>query len=204
MSTIFDILMIGILWFLTSLPLFTMAASTTAAYYAMSKVVRNHTGYLTREFFRSFKQNFRQSLPLSLINLLVVLIFAVDFVYLWNQEGRLYGILFTILLGICFLYLCVVIYICPLLSRFEEDNLGLIKLAAVSAFHWLPITVGLLVLMGGMLIGIFLLPWSIVVFPGILMYILTYPMEHVMRRFMNEEAAAGMWFSQDQKEDPEE
>ena len=54
---IFDIMALGFLWILCSLPVITIGASTTALYYAMVKSVKNNDGYVTKEFFRSFKLN---------------------------------------------------------------------------------------------------------------------------------------------------
>ena len=58
---IFDIMALGFLWILCSLPVITIGASTTALYYAMVKSVKNNDGYVTKEFFRSFKLNFYSS-----------------------------------------------------------------------------------------------------------------------------------------------
>ena len=55
MSMIFDILVIGLLWMLLCIPVITAGASTTAAYYTMSKVVRFQSGYIREEFMRSFR-----------------------------------------------------------------------------------------------------------------------------------------------------
>ena len=55
---IFDIMALGFLWILCSLPVITIGASTTALYYAIVKSVKNNDGYVTKEFFRSFKLNF--------------------------------------------------------------------------------------------------------------------------------------------------
>lgn len=65
MNCLFDILYVGILWIVCSLPVLTAGASTTAAYYAMAKCVRYKTGYIGREFFKSFRENLKQSLPLT-------------------------------------------------------------------------------------------------------------------------------------------
>lgn len=184
MSTLFDILMIGILWFLCCLPLITVGAGTTAAYYTMSKVVRFKTGYLFKEFWRSFKTNFKQSLIPTIITQLVIVVLVLDIYYVWNNRSKLNDSLFIILSGVTFLFLACATYFGPFLSRFTKKNFALFKMAAYGAFRFLPITVLILVVFVVMVIGIYLLPWAIVVFPGLFMYLLTYPMEYVMRRFM--------------------
>ena len=54
---IFDVMALGFLWILCSIPIVTIGASTSALYYAMVKCVKNGNGYIAREFFRSFRLN---------------------------------------------------------------------------------------------------------------------------------------------------
>lgn len=204
MSTVFDVLVIGILWFLASLPLITIAASTTAAYYTMSKVVRFKTGYLFKEFWHSFKTNFKQSILPSLVFVIVIVVMVLDIVYVWNNRSKLNDAMFVILAGISFLFLACVVYFSPFLSRFSKRNMELFKMSAFGAFHFLPITVLILIVFIAMVIGIYLMPWAIVVFPGIFLYLLTFPMEYVMRRFMKRpkkgEPGYDAWYWGDREE----
>lgn len=52
---------LNILWLVCCLPIFTIGASTTALFYVTLKVVKNEENSLTKAFFHSFKENFRQS-----------------------------------------------------------------------------------------------------------------------------------------------
>lgn len=54
-----------VLWLVCSLPIITIGASTTALCYSCMKL-RNREGYVTGNFFRSFKENFVQSTMLFL------------------------------------------------------------------------------------------------------------------------------------------
>lgn len=49
-----------VLWLVCSIPVITLGASTTALLYSCMKL-RDRDGYVTRNFFHSFKVNFRQS-----------------------------------------------------------------------------------------------------------------------------------------------
>ena len=53
LSKVSDICIISILWLICCLPIVTIGASTTAAYYTMVKVVKREIGTLHKEFFRS-------------------------------------------------------------------------------------------------------------------------------------------------------
>ena len=184
MNMLFDILMIGVLWLICSLPLVTLVASTTAAYYAMAKVVRFKTGYMFREFLHGFKMNVKQSILPGLINVIITAVLVVDVYYLWNNRSQLNDAMWVILVGISFLYLAVVLYFCPFFSRFTRKNFALFKMSAYAAFRFLPVTVGVLVVVAFTLAGAYLMPWLVVVLPGFMFYLATYPMEFVMRRFM--------------------
>ena len=56
-----DIVTLHFLWILYSLPIITIGASTTALYYSCMKRIRTGEGYVTQNFRKSFRQNFKQS-----------------------------------------------------------------------------------------------------------------------------------------------
>lgn len=200
MNVLFDIICIGVLWVVCSIPLVTLGAAATAAYYAIAKSVRYKTGYGYREFFHSFKENFRQTASLSVIFLFLFLILGVDIYYVWINDNRVNSGIFMVLLFILFLVSGIVLYACPLLSRFEKRNLELIKMAGVVMFRYLPITVICLSVFGAVVTGIYLMPWAVFILPGVYLYIFSFPMERILRKLMPaaEEGSeeAGKWYYQ--------
>ena len=70
---------LNLLWFICSLPIFTIGAATSALYYTCLKIIRNTEGNVTRTFFKAFKENFRQATVIWLIMLAVGLVLAFDF-----------------------------------------------------------------------------------------------------------------------------
>ncbi len=182
MNLLFDILYVGILWLLCSLPLITAGAAATAAYYAMAKCVRHKTGYVGREFFHSFRENFRQITPLTLAFYAVVAVLAIDLYYVWNHESALNNALFVILLFVAFLVAGLTVYCCPLLSRFYKKNTELIKTSAWLVFRFLPLTAAVIFVFGLSCVGVWLMPWAVFVIPGLYLYLLSFPMEYVLGR----------------------
>ena len=184
MNMLFDILYVGILWTVCSIPLISAGAAATAAYYAMSKCVRHKTGYIGREFIHSFKENFRQITLLTLVFWAVAGVLAVDLYYVWNHESGLNNALFVILLFVAFLVAGLTVYICPLLSRFHKRNTELIKTAAYVLFKFLPLTIVILFVFMIACVGIFLMPWAVFVIPGVYLFALSFPMEYVLGKLM--------------------
>lgn len=184
MNKLGDILYVGILWVIASLPLVTAGAAATAAYYAMAKSVRCGSGYISREFLHSFKRNLRQSLPLSCLFLASAAVLATDIIYLWGHDSALNSALFVILVFLSLLLLSLMFYLFPLLSRFDRKNLELIRLSALLTFRYLPVTAGLLALEAAAFLGMYLMPWAVFVIPGAWMYAVTWPMEWILRKLM--------------------
>ena len=69
---------LNILWFLCSLPIFTIGAATTALYYASLKIVREEETNVTAMFFRSFRENFKQATGIWLILLALLAVMGID------------------------------------------------------------------------------------------------------------------------------
>ena len=77
---------LNILWVVTSIPIVTIGASTTALIYSCMKL-RKEDGYPTANFFHSFKDNFKQSTVIWLLYAAVggLLLWGLIF---WNQTDN--------------------------------------------------------------------------------------------------------------------
>ena len=70
-SRISDLIVLGCIFILTSLPIFTLGASCTALYYSVAKSIRFEEGKPVREYFKAWKNNFVQSSIATIIYLLL-------------------------------------------------------------------------------------------------------------------------------------
>ena len=117
-----ECMLLSILWVVTSLPVITIGASTTALYYAVVKVIRNNEGYVWGEFWNGFRTNFKQA---TIIWLVVALLLAgavadIVVVYVLSAAGhgsRWLCLPFIILLAFGLMW---VQYIFPYIARFED------------------------------------------------------------------------------------
>ena len=181
-----EILYVGILWVITSLPVVTAGTAAVAAYYAMSKSVRHKTGYISKEFWRSFRMNLKQALPLTIFILIILAVLGIDIWYVWTNDSKTNSAIFMVLLLILFLLAGMMIYLFPLLSRFVTGNLNLFRMSFVVMFKFLPLTVLILLVTAAVGVGIYLMPWSVFILPGIYLYGFTFPMEWIMKKMMPE------------------
>lgn len=129
MGNIFDVIVLDILWLVCCIPLFTAGPATTALYYVMIDVVRGESPYVSKRFFKSFRQNFKQGVLLGLIVMFTGAFLAVD-IYMCYKSGTGIYSFFLFFFGIIFVFWCfTTLYIFPLLSKFDKPNREIFILA---------------------------------------------------------------------------
>ena len=139
---------LNLLWFLCSLPIVTIGASTTALYYSCLKVIRNEEGHVAAAFFRSFKENFKQATVLWLIMLGAGLFLGFDIYTVWHLRASAAGnlaVMWTIVLAVLFavmvVYVIVLTHVFPLLASVENTNRAMLKNALLIGTHYLFATI---------------------------------------------------------------
>ena len=78
-SKVSDTIILNFLFVICSIPIVTIGASTTALYCVSMKSTRDEDVYAVKEFFKQFKQNFKESTIIWLILLLVASFIGLDF-----------------------------------------------------------------------------------------------------------------------------
>ena len=139
---------LNLLWFLCSLPIFTIGASTTALYYSCLKVVRDEESHVGATFFRAFRENFRQSTVLWLILLAAGLFLAGDGYILYHlrlsSQGPaavLWTLILAVVIAVSVLYVIVLTYVFPLVASVENTNVAMLKNAFLIGTHYLFATI---------------------------------------------------------------
>lgn len=130
---------LNVLWFICCIPIITIGPSTTALFYVTQKMVVDEEGRLTASFFRSFRENFRQSTIVGLILTVLAVFFAVDgyVFYHIHSENAFWTILTAIYLVALAAYVIVCMYIYPLMAHFENTILAMFKNAIVVGLRFL-------------------------------------------------------------------
>lgn len=146
LAVIGDLMVLNLLWILCCLPVVTAGASTTALYYSLLKMVRKEETYPARMFFRAFRQNLKQSIPLTILLLLVCAVLYVDLNVARNTAIN-FGPLLSILVAALFVVFAMAAsYVFPLLAQFENTIMGTLKNALFMSIWHLPCSVVILLL----------------------------------------------------------
>lgn len=144
-----DIMWLNILTIVCCIPIVTAGAAFTALHYSCLKLVRGEEGYVTKDFFKSFKMNLKQGIIISIILLVIVVLLFFDFWYLLTdqQTGMLESVVLAGLGVVVILLACTIQFLFPILARFNNTIRGTVKNAFMMSMLVLPKTL-LMVIMG--------------------------------------------------------
>lgn len=186
-----DTVLLGVLWLICCIPIITIGASTTAAYYTYTKVIKRQTGSLLQQFFHAFKGNLRDGFILNLCFLLVQGILGfniyetykgIDMNSSFFQVALLF--LYVLLMAIA---ICSAFYCYAFLSRFEQKAMTLFRIAIHAAMSNMLNTLGLFAAFLVMAVVIVVFPIGIIFLPGIFLWVYYCLLEPLLRKYMTPE-----------------
>lgn len=166
-----NMLIATFLWFVFSLPLVTVAASSAALYHCTVKVIfgEKKGNGVFNDFFTSFRYNLIPGIKLSFI-VLIALLFVAEGLWTGYQIWKLsiWGMLYMILgIVISSVVICMVVYIPPVLSRFEAPVLSIIRMAVYFAMRKPLRSIFYLLLLGLLMLCIYAFPLAVVIVPAV-------------------------------------
>jgi uncharacterized membrane protein YesL len=186
MGNIFDVFVLNVLWLLCCIPVFTIGPSTCAFFYVMSHVLHGEETYLIKEFFRSFRQNFKQGIALGLPLTAVGVFLGVD-IWLCRKSGT--GIYTFLMVFFAVLFLCwafIVLYAFPLLAKFEKSTPEILALAFSLSIKHLGKTLLMLLLAAAALWLCHLLPGLALIVFGLAGEAHAALFDSIMKRYLPE------------------
>ena len=181
LTTIVDIIFVGLLWVFVSIPVITIGPASTALYYSVTKCIRKGRGRIGATFFSSFKANFKQGTAIWLIYIAYVGVGIADFCAL-----RVLGVPDASLLGsLSKLFFLPAILTLPwvfaFLSRFENTVKGTLKFVGYLTLRHFGRTLLLIALLGGCAVVVWLLPILVWLLPAVCCLAMSYLIEPVFK-----------------------
>lgn len=188
LSKLFDIGWLSLIYVVFCVPLVTIGAATTSLYYVSAKVLRKDRGYVWSEFWHSFKLNFK---PATLIWLIFAAIYGLLYFNLttFNTSNAAGGYLVGAYIALAFIVTCVASYAFCLLSRFNMNVRGILRYALYMSFRHFLHTMCFLAILFVAGFGIYAgfrvqLPIFLLFVPGLGSFLYTFPMEHLLKKYM--------------------
>lgn len=136
MGNIGDLMILNVLFLITSIPVVTIGMSMTVMYKIILRRMRGESCYVIREYFRECGNEWRQSTKLWGLFVVTGGLLLFDILYSKNLPGAL-----NIAIGILAVLWCfVAIYAFPLQARFHNSIKNTLKNALLLSLQNLPAT----------------------------------------------------------------
>ena len=153
LSRLADLFWLNLLYILCCIPVITAGAATTALYYVTLKMAKDEEGYITKSYFKSFKENFVQATLIWIVFLVIFVVMFMDFRI--ANGGSMAEVLKSstvsdvviVAVGVMTIVLMMtLVYVFPLLAQFDNTVVNTIKNAFLISIRHLPYTFLLLVI----------------------------------------------------------
>lgn len=152
-----NLVILNLLWLITSLPIITIGASTTAMYSVVFKYADNSDDEVIKPFFRAFASNFKQSTLIWLPMCLVAVLLVIDGYYLISHANDVSTPFLWVPFFVVLLVLMVTTaHVFPQIARYDVDTRTALHNTLLMSLLHLFQTVGI--------VGLNLLPWILMLF----------------------------------------
>lgn len=162
MTQITDCIFLSLFWLIGCIPVVTMGASFAALYDATYRGFRQGEKHSWGRFLQVYQENWKASILPTLVFLVGSSLLGKTLIALWNSAaaGNLSWMVFSGAAFVGILVLGILSILFPVLSRFENSFLGLLKNTVFLAMANLPRTLalGFLNAMIVMLCAVFVIP----------------------------------------------
>ena len=152
MSRIADLIILNVIYLVTCLPVVTIGAASTAMYTVCFRLGTEREGSPVKDYFRAFRDEFRQATLIWLFLLLFGAASCVNIFIFLGTSGWMHYLFFLFVL-----FLVVVLmmagYAFPLLSQFRNDTKSVIRNALIFSVAYLPRT--------ALIVVINVFPWAL-------------------------------------------
>ena len=185
MIRIANLMLLSFYWVICCLPLVTIVPACAALYHSICKVVRANGNGVTRDFFRTFKNELKIGSVLSLICGAAAGLLAYGF-FLGGQflsEG-IFGILhFAVGAVLVMVLLPTVLYVPPVLSRFQGNSSVILRLSLYFSSQHPVRNLFMLILLALIVFLVDFYPVLLMLLPGIYADLICTGMEKIMNQY---------------------
>ncbi len=177
------------LFLVCCLPVFTAGASFAALYDAVEKNMKHDRGYPAQEFLLGFKANFKKATLCFLVILAAAAVCLADLriLQILSQTGRSFSGFLPLFYVLLVLIAVWAVWVLAQCVRFENSAGALLKNGLVLMLFHIPSSLGILGILAAGSVIIYLLPVTVLVMPGVMVWFITMLTEKVFRTHMTPE-----------------
>lgn len=130
---------LNILWAICCIPIVTIGPATAALFYCTEHIVLDEDSYITKMFFKAFKDNLKQGMIIGIIMTVLGAVIGCDghILYHLHNTSKFWAILAGIFLVAAAFYIIVLMWVFPLLARYENTTAAMFKNSIMLAMRFL-------------------------------------------------------------------
>ena len=183
-----DFIGLSLLWVFLCMPVITIGPATAALYYTAVKVFRQREDGAFGLYLKSFKENIRLGIPITLICIPVMFFLAWGYNVMANHISTSAGVIMYMIYYIFLLIpVGMICYIFPLMGRFEFKWKALLGTAFVMTFRHLPSTVIVVMLTVEMIIFTIEQWWPVLFTPMLTILLVSIFLERIFSKYLKED-----------------
>ena len=146
LSRLADLFWLNLLFMICCIPVITVGAAQTALYYVTLKMAKDEEGYITKSYFKAFKDNFVQATVIWVIFLVIAAVMFMDLRIANGGSVSAIGseavsnVVIVAVGVLSIVMLMTLTYVFPILARFDNTVINTIKNAFLISVRHLPYT----------------------------------------------------------------
>lgn len=187
--TISDIAVLSILWIVGCLPIITIGTSTTALFYVAGKKVAEKDSKLVFDFFKSYKENFLQSI---LITIFLAIMWFSSVTYFMMGYASLkngFNLSIIIMILVAFEVMMMTIYMCALLAKYDLKTLIIIKNSFLFTHAYFLESIKAFGVIVVMLFCLLMVPGLVIILPGAIALTASHFVRQSILKFLERQEA---------------
>ena len=185
-----DFLILALITVICCIPVITIGASLTAAFYSGMRLVKDEENYVYKDFFKSFKTNFVQGFIMEVVLAVIGVVLFIDLracaYWAFSGSGSMIGNIFMYAIVGCFVvWGGVVLYSFAVLARYDDKAFTVLKNSLILCTHHLPQTIIMMVATYGLMFFSFKYFTAYIVTIPLFIYIDSYIFTRIFKSLEN-------------------
>lgn len=182
-----DVVILELAWLLTSLPIVTVGAASTAFWNVLLQMAEDQEGKLLRSYFRAFRKNFLLGTGLWLLQLGIGIIFGLDILFCIRGSNGWPAFLLGVFAVLALLWILASAFFYPLAGRFDFTLRKIVSNSFFLALRHLPHAFCILLATGLALAGSYYIPYAVIVLPPLALYLNALIYNWIFSQYMAED-----------------
>jgi len=170
------------MWLLFSLPLVTIGAATSAMFYVSTRRIAEREGYITADFWRAFKENFKRATIIWILMLGVIFLVIFN-ISILGELGEMARFILPVQIVILAQLALISVFVFPVVARFDMSVVQAVKSSFfMSIRHFFTSFSCIVIMLGIVMVTMYTFVFFFVA-PGVYAILSSYMIVRVFKKY---------------------